>query len=91
MRAVVAQILPSNIIFILIDDMGWQELGSCNFKRPTSKLAAEGLQFTQGYHSTMLADPRRLYDRTVSGELESPITWRSTTSISFRPLPSTSG
>ncbi len=52
-----------NIIFILMDDMGWQELGSYgnrfNETPNLDRLAAEGLRFTQGYATAPVCSPTR--------------------------------
>ena len=52
-----------NIIFILIDDMGWRELGAYgnrfNETPNIDRLAAEGLRFTQGYTAAPVCSPTR--------------------------------
>jgi len=71
MRAVVAQILPSNIIFILMDDAGKNSVltATALMKRPTSTgLPPRVCGSRKGYAQRPYADPRRL-DRTVSGEI----------------------
>ncbi|HEY9846713.1 MAG TPA: sulfatase-like hydrolase/transferase, partial [Candidatus Caenarcaniphilales bacterium] len=52
-----------NIIFILIDDMGWRELGAYgnrfNETPNIDRLAAEGLKFTQGYGAAPVSSAAR--------------------------------
>ena len=52
-----------NIIFILVDDMGWKDLGvygSTFYESPNlDKLAAQGMQFTDAYASSPVCSPSR--------------------------------
>lgn len=52
-----------NIIFILIDDMGWADLacyGSTFFETPhLDRLASQGVRFTDGYASCPVCSPTR--------------------------------
>ncbi len=52
-----------NIIFILIDDMGWEDLncyGSTFYETPNiDRLAANGIKFTQAYASCPVSSPTR--------------------------------
>ncbi|MHC4230956.1 MAG: twin-arginine translocation signal domain-containing protein, partial [Planctomycetota bacterium] len=52
-----------NIVFILIDDMGWMDIGcygSKYYKTPNiDKLAREGMLFTDAYASNPLCSPTR--------------------------------
>ncbi len=52
-----------NIIFILIDDMGWRDLtcyGSDFYETPNiDRLAREGMQFTQAYAACPVCSPTR--------------------------------
>ena len=52
-----------NILFILIDDMGWRDLGcfgSTFYETPTlDRLAAEGMLFTNAYASCPVCSPTR--------------------------------
>ena len=54
---------PPNIVFILIDDMGWKDIspnGSRYYRTPhLEKLAAEGIRFTQGYAPAAVSSPSR--------------------------------
>lgn len=54
---------PPNIVFILIDDMGWNDMspsGSKFYKTPNlEKLASEGVRFTHGYSSSAVCSPSR--------------------------------
>lgn len=58
-----ANLARPNIIFILIDDMGWRELGAYgnrfNETPNLDRLAAEGLRFTQGYATAPVCSPTR--------------------------------
>jgi arylsulfatase A len=52
-----------NVIFILIDDMGWKDLGcygSTLYETPhIDKLAAQGMTFTNGYAACPVCSPTR--------------------------------
>ena len=52
-----------NIIFILIDDMGWKDLGcygSTFYETPNiDKLAKEGIRFTDAYAACPVCSPTR--------------------------------
>ncbi len=52
-----------NIIFILIDDMGWRDLTCCGstfYETPNiDRLAAEGMRFTDAYASCPVCSPTR--------------------------------
>src|SRR4051812_50194825 len=52
-----------NIIFILIDDMGWRDLGcygSTFYETPAlDQLAAEGARFTDAYAAAPVCSPTR--------------------------------
>ena len=52
-----------NIIFIIVDDMGWADLscyGSRQIKTPNiDKMAAEGIRFTQAYSGCTVCAPAR--------------------------------
>ena len=52
-----------NIVFILIDDMGWKDLtctGSLFYETPNiDRLAAEGMRFTNAYASCPVCSPTR--------------------------------
>ena len=52
-----------NIIFILIDDMGWTDLGCCGsgfYETPNlDRLAAEGVRFTDAYAACPVCSPTR--------------------------------
>jgi len=54
---------PPNFIFILIDDMGWTDLGSFGstfYKTPhIDKLAAAGMKFTDAYAAGPVCSPTR--------------------------------
>ena len=55
--------MPPNIIFILIDDMGWADLGctgSSFYETPhLDQLAAEGMRFTDAYAACPVCSPTR--------------------------------
>ena len=54
---------PPNIIFILIDDLGWRDLscyGSSFYETPNlDRLAGEGMKFTDAYASCPVCSPTR--------------------------------
>lgn len=54
---------PPNIVFILIDDMGWRDLGCTGspfYETPhLDHLAAEGMRFTNAYASCPVCSPTR--------------------------------
>lgn len=54
---------PPNIVFILVDDMGWRDIapnGSRYYRTPNiDRLAAEGMRFTQGYAPAAVCSPSR--------------------------------
>ncbi|MCA9071604.1 MAG: sulfatase, partial [Planctomycetaceae bacterium] len=54
---------PPNIIVILIDDLGWKDLGcygSTFYKTPNiDKLASQGVRFTDGYAACAVCSPTR--------------------------------
>src|ERR1041385_3048466 len=55
--------LPPNIVFILIDDLGWADggcFGSKFYRTPNiNKLAASGMRFTQAYAACAVCSPTR--------------------------------
>lgn len=58
-----AQNRPPNVILILVDDLGWRDLGcqgSDYFQTPNiDRLAAEGMRYTQGYAACAVCSPTR--------------------------------
>jgi arylsulfatase A-like enzyme len=58
-----AQETPPNVVFILIDDMGWRDLtcyGSGFYETPNiDRLAAEGMLFTDAYAACPVCSPTR--------------------------------
>ncbi|HZK81334.1 MAG TPA: sulfatase-like hydrolase/transferase, partial [Humisphaera sp.] len=58
-----APVRKPNIIFILIDDMGWRDLGCCGstfYETPNiDRLAAGGMRFTQAYAAAPVCSPTR--------------------------------
>jgi arylsulfatase A-like enzyme len=58
-----AKTKPPNIVFILIDDMGWKDLGCYGasfFETPNiDRLAAEGMRFTDAYAACAVCTPTR--------------------------------
>lgn len=52
-----------NIVFFLIDDLGWRDLGCCGstfYQTPSiDRLATEGVRFTDAYASAPLCSPTR--------------------------------
>ena len=59
--------MPTNIIFIVADDLGYADLGcyggrdagSARSRRCIDRLAAEGMRFTQGYANSPVCSPTR--------------------------------
>ncbi len=55
--------LPPNIVFILVDDMGWRDLqcfGSTFYETPNiDRLASEGMVFTNAYAAAPVCSPTR--------------------------------
>ena len=53
----------SNILFILIDDMGWKDIGcygSAFYETPVlDRLAGQGMRFTDAYASCPVCSPTR--------------------------------
>jgi len=58
-----AQRRPPNFVFVLLDDMGWTDLGcfgSDLYETPhIDRLAAQGVRFTQAYSSCTVCSPSR--------------------------------
>jgi hypothetical protein len=54
---------PPNVVFFLIDDLGWTDLGcrgSDLYETPhIDKLAQQGMQFTDGYAACTVCSPTR--------------------------------
>ena len=54
---------PPNIIFVLVDDMGWTDLGcfgSTYYETPNiDRLAAQGMRFTDAYSACTVCSPSR--------------------------------
>ena len=54
---------PVNVVFFLVDDLGWTDLGCYNsdfYRTPNiDKLAAEGMKFTQNYSACNACSPTR--------------------------------
>jgi arylsulfatase A-like enzyme len=54
---------PPNIVFFLIDDMGWTDLGCCGsdlYETPhIDQLARQGMRFTNGYSACTVCSPTR--------------------------------
>ena len=55
--------LPPNVIFVLVDDMGWTDLGcfgSSYYQTPNiDRLAAQGMRFTDAYSACTVCSPSR--------------------------------
>src|ERR1041385_1741561 len=73
-----------NVLFVLIDDMGWQDLscfGSTRVKTPAiDKLASEGIRFTQLYVAAPICSPSRV--GFLTGQY--PLRWRITSFLATR-------
>jgi len=59
-----AQVSKPNVIFILADDLGWADIGvngSTFYETPNiDRLAAEGMNFTNGYATSPVSSPSRV-------------------------------
>ncbi len=57
------QVTPPNIVLIIIDDMGWKDVGyagSTYYETPNiDKLASEGVYFTNAYSPALVCTPSR--------------------------------
>ncbi|OGV65151.1 MAG: sulfatase [Lentisphaerae bacterium RIFOXYB12_FULL_65_16] len=55
--------MPPNIIFMLMDDLGWKDLGCCGsefYETPNlDRLAAEGMRFRNAYSASPVCSPAR--------------------------------
>src|SRR5215467_1981755 len=55
--------VPPNIVFILIDDMGWRDLGcygSTFYETPNlDRLASQGMRFSNAYSACPVCSPTR--------------------------------
>jgi len=62
-RKVAGQTRPPNIILILVDDLGWAELGcygnTFNETPNLDRLASQGMRFTQAYAAAPVCSPTR--------------------------------
>jgi len=62
-KSISGMIMKPNIIFILIDDLGWRDLscyGSVFYETPAiDRLAQEGMRFTNAYASCPVCSPTR--------------------------------
>src|SRR3989339_591581 len=56
-------LMPPNIIFMLMDDLGWKDLGCCGsefYETPNlDRLAAEGMRFRNAYSASPVCSPAR--------------------------------
>jgi len=63
LSAAAAYAAPPNIVFVLVDDMGWTDLGcfgSAYYKTPNiDRLAAQGVRFTDAYSACTVCSPSR--------------------------------
>ncbi|MDR2849302.1 MAG: sulfatase [Verrucomicrobiota bacterium] len=61
--AAAAHAAPPNIVFVLVDDMGWTDLGcfgSPYYETPNvDRLAAQGMRFTDAYAACTVCSPSR--------------------------------
>src|SRR5207237_6696712 len=73
-----------NILFVLIDDMGWSDLSCFGGKHAKTtqidRLADEGLRFTQFYVNAPICSPSRVAFTTG----QYPNRWRITSHMSTR-------
>jgi uncharacterized sulfatase len=75
---------PPNILFVLIDDMGWSDLGCFGSKRAQTpaidRLAKEGIRFTQFYVNAPICSPSRVAFTTG----QYPNRWKITSYLATR-------
>lgn len=75
---------PTNVIFVLVDDLGYGELGcfgNTKLKTPNiDRLAAEGIKFTQFYVNSPICSPSRVAFTTG----QHPSRWSITSFIESR-------
>src|SRR5688572_7424088 len=61
--AVIAETARPNVVFILVDDLGWTDLGcfgSDLYQTPhIDQLARDGMKFTQAYSACTVCSPTR--------------------------------
>src|SRR5436190_24330219 len=57
-----AHAAPPNIVFVLVDDLGWKDVGCCGnsfVETPNlDRLASEGMRFTHAYMLTVCSPSR---------------------------------
>jgi arylsulfatase A-like enzyme len=82
--ALSAQAAPPNVLFILIDDMGYGDLSCYGEKRvhtaQVDRLAAEGIRFTQFYVNAPICSPSRT--ALLTGQY--PARWKITSYLASR-------
>ena len=75
---------PPNVLFILVDDLGWGDLGAnggAGVPTPRmDRLAAEGMRFTQFYVASPICSPSRC--GLITGQF--PARWRITSFLQTR-------
>ena len=75
---------PPNVLFILVDDLGWGDLGAnggAGVPTPRmDRLAAEGMRFTQFYVASPICSPSRC--GLITGQF--PARWRITSYLQTR-------
>ena len=91
------QIMKTNFVFILADDLGYADLGCYGGRQPVSPnldaMAARGVRFTQGYANSPVCSPTRFglitgrYQYRLRGAAEEPMTgkFRGSTEIGMPP------
>ncbi|MEN1679586.1 MAG: arylsulfatase [Planctomycetota bacterium] len=80
---------PTNIVFILADDLGYGDLscyGQTRFQTPNlDRMAAEGLRFTQHYAGSTVCAPSRAC--LLTGQHTGHVYQRANGNLGFRPDP----
>ncbi len=79
---------PPNILFILVDDLGWMDLGcygSTFYETPhTDRLADEGMRFTQAYAAAPVCSPTRASLMTGKNPARLGFTGHITANLKYR-------
>ena len=82
---------PPNVVVILADDLGYGDIGAYGARRIKTphidRLAAEGLQFTQGYASANVCSPSRAGLMTGRYAIRSGLAWKVVDAESTHGLP----
>ena len=88
-QAFAAQVRPPNIVFIMIDDLGWMDLavqGNKLVETPNiDRLASQGMRFTDAYAAAPVCTPTRAAIMTGQSPARLRITNHTPERASFTP------